>query len=646
MSYPITLTSDRSEFQNYLSDNIKLSKNSEIALTKASLSIPIKINQFIRMPDVVGDDNAFTCVVDGIEKNITWTELHASYTALDAVNGFEPVNFDTFYGQQFLLPLNNFIVFEDGNGDYKTRGNINDIICHAFASKFKFYDIQSSPNMVPNGFTEDYSIGDEITFAGNTYTVHRVMPYEMQLGFGAVYEPSKLAADLTNSNWINVIGAPTITTVGTGRQIVTTTGNGTGDLDTVATCATFVDPNGGWIQMKLDTLPASDTKIAFGLTQSLHQGLSNTPADYDLENMPIGIEVNKNGTGSIYLQVLDGFHFHDHGTNEENNNNKIPFDRIVEINEDDTFFIYFERSNINKQNPFTYQFQVFKNSVNSDFTDANTTLIYTSQNSYPNIQFMIPTFMCNNTGATVNEIQVVPVTSDSLEQLDSTAGGLVSPEQIASISIQPGMDYLDTDLSALGAKFYNDLGFNISDNVDDTPNKNGFGKNINNFLYLQTFNRVVNDNFNINVGVNELTKTLKTIIDNNTGESFLGYVSNTVTMPRFISVQINDMAIKSIAGQLVGTNYTTTSITRIVAQIPIPQEHMNPRESFDLDISYEPYNLIYRQLFNETIIPVNQFIIKISYKNFSTDQEENIDEINGHLKLELHAKPSQNSILY
>jgi len=47
------------------------------------------------------------------------------------------------------------IVFEDANGDYKTRGNINDIICHALSAKFKFYDIQSSPNMIPNGFTED-----------------------------------------------------------------------------------------------------------------------------------------------------------------------------------------------------------------------------------------------------------------------------------------------------------------------------------------------------------------------------------------------------------------------------------------------------------------------------------------------------------
>jgi hypothetical protein len=643
MSYPITLTSDKSEFQNYLSDNIKLAKNSEIALTKASLSVPVKVNQYIQLPDVVVGDTAFTCVVDGIEKNITWTELHAAYTALDAVNGFEPVNINTFYGQNFRLPLNNFIVFEDNNGDYKVRGNINDIIAYALAEKFKFYDIQSIPDMIPNGFTEDYSIGDALEFEGNTYIVHRVMPYEMHLGFGAVYEPSQMAADLNNSVWAAVIGNPTITTVGDGRQIVSTTGNGTGDFDTVAVCNDFIDPNGGWIQLKLDTIP-NDTKLAFGLTQSLNQGLSNTLTGYDLENMPIGIEVNKNGTGAIFLQVLDGFHFHDHGTNEENNNNKIPFDQIVQINEDETYFIYFERSNINKSNPFTYQFQVFRNTVNSDFTDPATALIYTSQNSYPNIQKMCPTFMTNQTAVTVNEMQVVPLSDDSLEQLDSTAGGLVAPEQIASISIQPGMDYLDTDLSALGAKFYNDLGFNLSEDVDDSPNKNGFGSNLNNFLYIKKFRRKVNDNFNINVGVNEITKTLKQNTDN--GENFLGYVSNTITMPRFIGVQINDMAIKSISGQLVGTQYTTTSLTRIVAQIPVPEEYMNPRESFDLDISYEPYNLIYRQLFNETPIPINQFIIKISYKNFATDKEENIDEINGHLKLELHAQPSSNEIVY
>ena len=50
MSYPVTLTSNKAEFQNYLSDQIKIAKNSEVCLTKTAMSIPIKVISLLLYP--------------------------------------------------------------------------------------------------------------------------------------------------------------------------------------------------------------------------------------------------------------------------------------------------------------------------------------------------------------------------------------------------------------------------------------------------------------------------------------------------------------------------------------------------------------------------------------------------------------------
>ena len=86
------------------------------------------------------------------------------------------------------------------------------------------------------------------------------------------------------------------------------------------------------------------------------------------------------------------------------------------------------------------------------------------------------------------------------------------------------------------------------------------------------------------------------------------------------------------------TNYDENVINRIVGTIPIPAEYLNRIGAFDMDISYEPYNLIYRELRNLNQVVVNQLNIKVSSKNFETNTEEDIKNINATLKLEFHVK--------
>ena len=100
MSNAVVLTSNNAEFENYLSDTFKLKKNSEVCLTKASISVPVEIHQFVTIPSIeAGDRNdvVFPANVDGVERSISWNNIYNTYSALDTNNGFEPLLADDFF---------------------------------------------------------------------------------------------------------------------------------------------------------------------------------------------------------------------------------------------------------------------------------------------------------------------------------------------------------------------------------------------------------------------------------------------------------------------------------------------------------------------------------------------------------------------
>ena len=111
-------------------------------------------------------------------------------------------------------------------------------------------------------------------------------------------------------------------------------------------------------------------------------------------------------------------------------------------------------------------------------------------------------------------------------------------------------------------------------------------------------------------------------------------------MPRFIDVKLNDLPINSYAGSYAkgGQNFTTSSITKDVCSIPVPAEYLELENNFNMDISYEPYNLVYRQLNNVADMPINQLQSELSFKDFLTNKLYKIPDINGTLKLEFHLR--------
>ena len=649
MSYPVTLTSDKSEFQNYLSDNIKLSKNSEVCLTKTALSVPVKVNQYLTIPFIAGGDRAntvFTAYLDGITQEISWTDIHTAYTAIDTDHGFEPLTADNFYSGSLRLPLNNFVIYSDPNvaNEKYMRGNISSIIAKAFESKFLFYDVQSQPEITYSSL-DSFTIGDTLTINGTTYDVFNFQPYRMNLGFSVEYSPQDMAPLVVTigASWASVAGGATITNDASGTQIVSNSGAaGAGAFDTIVNNVENVDPNGGFFAFRPAVVPIN-SEIVVGLSYTLDQGISTNIALLGAENVPIGIKLNKDADGDMYIQILDGFNYQDHGATEENNNNTIPYDLISDAEETTTYFILCQRSNINRENPFTYGFSVYQNTVDSNFEGADTELIYSSQNSYPNIYNMTPTVMCNQTGITINNIKQVNVSVDSVEQIDSIQGSLTTPAEIATFSIQSAYESTDNTLDNGIFNFFNNIGFLLGYDAVAQNRPNKLGVNHNNLMYSIVYPRKVAENIAVSVGTDNISDTFKVETFPN-GEQYIDYTDSSIlAMPRFIDVKINDMTIQSIAGQYVpqsGVMYTTTSITRDICQIPVPDKYLDPENSFNLDVSYEPYNLIYRQLYNETQISLNQFIMKVSYKNFATNQEVNIKDINGTLKIELHIRPS------
>jgi len=122
------------------------------------------------------------------------------------------------------------------------------------------------------------------------------------------------------------------------------------------------------------------------------------------------------------------------------------------------------------------------------------------------------------------------------------------------------------------------------------------------------------------------------------GVSVLGYKNSLQEIPRLLDVKINDLSINSMSGSYAkgGANYQTSSITKDVGTIQVDKEYFEREDNFNLDLQYEPFNLIYRRLHNVGEIPVNQLQVELSFKDFTTNQVNKIKSINGTLKVEVH----------
>ncbi len=60
--------------------------------------------------------------------------------------------------------------------------------------------------------------------------------------------------------------------------------------------------------------------------------------------------------------------------------------------------------------------------------------------------------------------------------------------------------------------------------------------------------------------------------------------------------------------------------------------------SQDIDITYEPFSLLYRPLTNPNNVTINKLDIELFYKEFFTNIKRGIKNIDGTINLEFHVK--------
>ena len=98
-----------------------------------------------------------------------------------------------------------------------------------------------------------------------------------------------------------------------------------------------------------------------------------------------------------------------------------------------------------------------------------------------------------------------------------------------------------------------------------------------------------------------------------------------------------DLPINPRDGNFVKSNgfFTTGNFNKVINYIQTDADDLNPQENTTLDYVYEAFDLVYRKLNNKQEIPITQMKCKLSYKDFNTDNEQNINNLEGICKLEI-----------
>ena len=667
MPVPIILTSNKSDFSNYFSDNITFPKNAEMALTKAVMSIPVAVNQYVQMPfsiDLAGElaTPCFSLTVDGIQNNITWQDIYDSYTVLDIADGFEPLTVAQFYENSTQLPLNNFVVWRSGLTP-KKRGNICEIIARAFNAKFSFYNIRAAPEMIYNGY-DNFVVDGTLTVNATVLQVENVLPFSMDLGFAAIYNPNAMAVTpnlefctAANATLWSAYLAMTVTDNPAGCNIISTGGAGTTAVyDAIAELYFSIDPNGGIMQFDLKTVPDnSEFVVGFRNQLDIQIGLAAGVASLSNEDFVFGIRFKK-VAGDITYQIIDGLRDGVNGAGDVVSDIRPVEELRNPCDIGNTFSIGLVRTAIN-DGQFRYAFGAYRNVANDDWDDDNNELIYRS-NKYINSPLaMGQIFAANLTGCEIENLRVSVVSGESFEQINRANFDGTANAYIGAMQIDTAYDLTDPNLQPEITMFFKALGFNL-DFATANRAANNFG-DVNNsvvsgttpFIYRHVINRpkgigLQNKTSNaVVLGENRVEKLYR--VRGTTPNQYISYKNANSSIPRMLDVKIKDVTIQDYNGQLVGTpQFTTTTVTRDICHIPVPPEFLDKAESFDLNLSYEPYNLIYKQLGNTHKFPINQLSCEVSFKNFVNNSENNIPVINGTLKIELHVRPSDYEIEY
>lgn len=659
-NHSVLATSNKCEFQNYFSDPLKVDTASEIAMTKAVMSVPVRANQYLTIPKLTTtnadfmDNGTLEITIDGIRKQISYNDIYDSYKAILALDPIESeLTKAEFYSGDYILPLSNFIVYFDiADGTIRTRPNINDILAHAFNAKFSFFNINSSANYEITD-SNNIDLNETVTIGAKQYRVDALRNQSLSLGFSVNYEwvpnqfvitPCSVANDLL---WAEIADT-TVTDDADGCTITSNAGTGGLDVFNAIACLNKdigvggrVDPNGGLLRFRFSQMGTGpqNAQLAVGFSYGLNGGVETTTSK-ELRDIVFGVFFENNTTtGDLTIQVVDGDFSGVDNTGAfgvgEKYANLVPANKLNTAIQGEYYFIRMIKGANYMPNRNEFSFQLYVGTTDVWDTNDNPTLIYNSTKVINTPLDLVPIFIANRSNVQIDEVSMVKITDDSRLMLDPTFEDAFENHSYPSRANTMEINY-NTFQSVENQgiiQFWQDLGFSTTGiGLED------YVEAIAEYTYNYNIERIPSKS-----AVAFGNTKWDSIYFNDThwgGNRFtIGYRNLNATLPRMLEVRINDLNVVTSSGSFVGSNiYDDNVVNRIVGTIPVPSEYLDRTGAFNMDISYEPYNLIYRSLRNVNDIMVNQLNIKVSAKNFETNTEDDIKNINGTLKLEFHIK--------
>jgi hypothetical protein len=658
MSINTVLTSDRTQFRNYFNGGLTLPAQANVALTKLSMQVPVFMQTSLMVPQILpGDrnDNALLVTIDGIQQDITWTDLYNAFVDYpnfaDQSEAEKDISEDDFFSGVYPFFINNNLYLSDNGINFASKCPPMYMLARALQEKYQFYKINNvstysdSYSGVPDNQTLSAAYIAGLVNYTNSY-VRGSTPNKYKIN--ASYNPlARTVATPTESSFPN---SDLLTGTWTWNANILT--SSALSVNVGYNNGSDIDLNGGYQRVTPNLAATGITAWGYSL---VGRGEGNTdkhlPKTYtDFEDatplIDIGIQFESITEGvDTYLvyKIIDGQeqYVHYDGTNHSVVNYSIfkPYDAISRFNSSDRFAIVCRRGNI-LDDGYQYVFDV-KMGSGIDVNIYKTVYTSTKTLNNPAIQ-MVPVFLSNAVvGNTFTGINYIQTGADTLSQAASIFRDGGAFLDCFKIGIGDGVN---NDRSNY-RDFFNGLGLNyrVSGGQLD-PLGNGFfidyeGNATNKTISWDPVTTGESGSGYLNTSYWVGETRLNNIFTYNTVFHWW-QVNDTLSlqnMPKYLDVYLLNHTNKNYSGSFIDTvtfsGGSNEGEDRMVGSVPVLSDIT---KSQILELNYETYNAYYRPLSNPNAFVTNEFIIEISYKDSRTNIKKFISQLVGTLRLELN----------
>lgn len=622
----IQITGNKARFDNYLTDPMIIPENGKVCLNKASFSIPVWTQRYLQVPEILAPTDTMLFVeLNGVQTGITWREF---YNAWNTLNVIENRTEAQFYNGTYKFYFNNLnLFFDQATLDTNTIPNITEVISKALDDKFSFYQF-TSQDVIVNAIDTDVSQTDVLTINGVDYEPRPTNLKIDTLKLVAKYAPDKMfnltptpISDNNPGGNFTAINDVTINNFDvTGANLVFTHAGTPKIFGGIAVAeSAIVDPNGGyWSFVPNLTGTTGHVICSFLMTNDLDFNASLTTIDHN--SFPFGFEFEQDANGQ-YFRLIDNIVCDSNGSAavhypcEDDN-------IFTYTNDSDIFYLACWKAPDFAENRKNYVFSMYKSITGVLAEDAE--LLWQSEYLLPNPGISLyPIAVADNNASQIKRNKFIPKSLDS-----ANMENIVNYGSDASFTITPNNEQ-NFDLSTFA--FFNDLGLYQND-VKGTTN-----------IYnreLTGYNQAGNSN-SVSWTTGKLPKKYFVGVKNyedifNVADGFLNLKAGQSELPRQIEVSLLNLSHTPHSGSFAQeVLFTEPDINKVISYINTDPSYFDSENNMYLEYVYEAFNIVCRRLKNRSKMPLNNFQIKLGYKNFLTNQEEVIDQVRGTVKLEL-----------